>query len=121
MGAERSLASGVLSSTRAQGRYVWPVETGAGDDGDLHIDNNPAENAIRPTVLGHKNGLCSGSDKGCRTAAILSSFIARCRRQEIDSSAYLRDVRAEFTACPINKIDQFLPAPLKTVRRINEA
>ena len=87
----------------------------------MPIDNNPAENAIRPTELGRKNRLFSGSDKGGRTAAILSGFIASCRRQELDPLAYLGDVRAELAACPINKIDQFLPAPLKTARRINEA
>ena len=34
VGAERSLASGVLSSTRTEGRYVWLVETEAGDGAD---------------------------------------------------------------------------------------
>lgn len=36
-----------LNHSTALTRYV--------DDGDLHIDNNPAENAIRPIVLGRKN------------------------------------------------------------------
>jgi len=99
----------------------WTALTRYGDDGDLHIDNNPAENAIRPIVLGRKNWLFAGSDKGGRTAAILSSFMASCRRQEIDPFAYLCDVLAKFAACPINDIDQFLPARWKTTRSINAA
>ncbi len=87
----------------------WAALTRYVDDGDLHIDNNPAENAIRPIVLGRKNWLFAGSDKGGRTAAVLSSFIGSCRRQEIDPFVYLRDVLTNFAACPINEIDQFLP------------
>jgi len=99
----------------------WTALTRYGDDGDLHIDNNPAENAIRPIVLGRKNWLFAGSDKGGHTAAVLSSFIASCRRQAIDPFAYLRDVLAKFAACPINDIDQFLPARWKTTRSTNGA
>jgi transposase len=98
----------------------WTALTRYVDDGDLHIDNNPAENAIRPIVLGRKNWLFAGSDKGGRTAAILSSFIASCGRQEIDPFAYLRDVLTKIASCPINEIDQFLPARWQAARRIDE-
>jgi hypothetical protein len=87
----------------------WTALTWYADDGDLHIDNNPAENAIRPIVLGRKNWLFADSDKGGRTAAIFSSFIASCRRQDIDPFAYLRDVLTRIASCPINEIHQFLP------------
>lgn len=99
----------------------WQALTRYVDDGDLHIDNNPAENAIRPIVLGRKNWLLVGSDKGGRTAAILSSVIASCRRQEIDPFAYLRDVLTHFATCPINEIDQFLPARWEIARSIDGA
>ena len=97
----------------------WQALTRYVDDGDLNIDNNPAENAIRPIVLGRKNWLFVGSDKGGRTAAVLSSLIASCRRQAIDPFAYLRDVLTHFAACPINEIDQFLPARWKANRKID--
>ena len=99
----------------------WTALTRYVDDGDLHIDNNPAENAIRPIVLGRKNWLFAGSDRGGRTAAILSSFIASCQRQEIDPFAYLRDVLTNFAACPINEIDQFLPGRWHAARTTEEA
>jgi transposase len=78
-------------------------------DGDLHIDNNPAENALRGVVIGRKNWLFAGSDTGGRIVATLCSFIASCQRHEIDPFAYLRDVLAQISACPINKLDRFLP------------
>lgn len=102
-----------LSNWTALTRYV--------DDGDLHIDNNPAENAIRPIVLGRRNWLFAGSDNGGRTAAVLSSFVASCRRHDIDPFAYLRDVLANFAACSINAIDQFLPDPWHAARATEEA
>ncbi|MGB5729919.1 MAG: IS66 family transposase [Thiogranum sp.] len=40
------------------------------DDGRLEIDNNGAENAIRPFVLGRKNWLFSDSVKGVMDACI---------------------------------------------------
>ena len=41
------------------------------EDGALEIDNNIAENALRPIALGRKNFLFMGSDEGGRRAAIL--------------------------------------------------
>ena len=80
----------------------------------------PAENAIRPIVLGRKNWLFAGSDKGGRTAAVLSSFIVSCRGNDIDPFAYLRDVLTRIAPCPINEIDQFLPARWQAARRTDE-
>ena len=42
-------------------------------DGRLPIDNNLAENGIRPIALGRKNWLFLGSETGGQTAAILMS------------------------------------------------
>jgi len=39
------------------------------DDGRLEIDNNGAENAIRPFVVGRKNWLFSDSVKGVNASA----------------------------------------------------
>jgi len=42
----------------------WAALTEYVKDGDLAIGNHAAENAIRPIVLGRKNWLFAGSDKG---------------------------------------------------------
>jgi len=79
------------------------------EDGDLDIDNNAAENAIRMLALGRKNWLFYGSDRGGRTGAILSSFIASCKRHRLDPFAYLRDVLTRISGAPVSQLDQFLP------------
>jgi transposase len=60
--------------------------------GCLAIDNNAAERALRGIALGRKNWLCVGSPQGGRTAAILFSVLASCKRHEVEPWAYLRDV-----------------------------
>lgn len=78
-------------------------------DGNLAIDNNVAERAIRPLTIGRKNYLFAGSDGGGRTAAILYSFIASACRHELDPFVYLRDLLARVGSTPIRQLDQFLP------------
>ncbi len=75
----------------------------------MNIDNNPAENALRGVVIGRKNWLFAGSDRGGKTAAVLYTFIASCQRHDIDPFGYLRDVLTHISACPINDLHQFLP------------
>jgi hypothetical protein len=78
-------------------------------DGDLAIDNNAAENALRRVAIGRKNWLFCGSDHGGHTAAILFSLIATCKRHKVEPFAYLRDVLTRIAATPMSQLDQFLP------------
>ena len=87
----------------------WVALTRYAEDGRLKIDNNGAEQALRPIVLGRKNWLFYGSDVGGRTGAVLSTLIASCKRQLIDPFAYLRDLFARIAAHPQNQLDELLP------------
>lgn len=78
-------------------------------DGDLAIDNNASENALRRVALGRKNWLFCGSDKGGDTAAVLFSLIATCQRHRVDPFVYLRDVLTRIAATPLDQIADFLP------------
>jgi transposase len=78
-------------------------------DGDLEIDNNKSENALRRIALGRKNWIFLGSDNGGRTAAILFSLIATCQRHKVDAFAYLRDVLTRLAPTSVSQLDQFLP------------
>ncbi|SDO47859.1 Transposase [Vreelandella arcis] len=51
------------------------------DDGLIPLDNNPAENAIRPFVVGRKNWLFSHTPSGAQASAAIYSLIetALCR------------------------------------------
>jgi hypothetical protein len=79
------------------------------EDGDLEIDNNGAERSLRPIVVGRRNWLFYGSDKGGRTAAVLSSLIASCKRLHIEPFAYLRDLFARISTHPHQRLDELLP------------
>ncbi len=78
-------------------------------DGDLAIDNNASENALRRVALGRKNWLFCGSDNGGHTAAILFSLIATCQRHKVEPFNYLRDVLTRIAAQPSSRLADLLP------------
>jgi len=86
------------------------------EDGDLEIDNNAAERSLRGVAVGRRNWTFFGSDTGGKTAAVLTSFMATCRRIRIDPFRYLRDVLGRIAEHPVNKLDELLPANWKPVQ-----
>jgi hypothetical protein len=64
------------------------------DHGWLPIDNNPAENALRPWAIGRKNWLFFGSPAGGERAATIATIIENCRSQGLDPYRYLCDTVA---------------------------
>jgi transposase len=90
-----------LSNWQALVRYC--------EDGELEIDNNGAERSLRGVAVGRKNWMFLGSDKGGRTAAVLTSLIATCKRHHMDPFAYLRDVFQRISAHPIKRLADLLP------------
>ena len=53
----------------------WTALTRYCEDGDLQIDNNATERAIRGVAVGRNNWMFFGSDEGGKTAAVLRSFV----------------------------------------------
>jgi len=83
------------------------------DDGRLEIDNNAAENAIRPFVVGRKNWLFSDSIKGVNASANLYSLIETAKANELEPYAYLRYLFAELPkAETVDAIEALLPGNL---------
>ena len=78
-------------------------------DGDLSIDNNVSERALRRIAVGRNNWMFCGSDNGGNTAAILFSFIATCERHRVNPFEYLRDVLGRIAQTPISKLAELLP------------
>ncbi|MFO7963051.1 MAG: transposase [Desulfobacterales bacterium] len=60
------------------------------EDGRIPIDNNPAENAIRPFVVGRKNWLFSGSPRGADASAAVYSIIETAKANMLEPYRYLR-------------------------------
>ncbi|WP_257669766.1 IS66 family transposase [Parapedobacter tibetensis] len=59
-------------------------------DGNLQIDNNLVENAIRPVSLGRKNYLFAGSHEAAQRAAMIYSFFAICKKHEVNPFQWLK-------------------------------
>ena len=70
----------------------WEGLTRYCEDGELSADNNLAERTLRACAIGRKNWTFLGNDHGGRTAAILYSFTASCKANQVEPLAYLRDV-----------------------------
>ena len=71
---------------------IWPRLLAYAQDGRQPIDNNPAEQMIRPIAIGRNNWLFFGSERGGRAAANLMSIIATCKRAKVEPFAYLCNV-----------------------------
>ena len=80
------------------------------DDGRLEIDNNLAENAIRPFVIGRKNWLFSASVAGVKTSANLYSLIETAKANGLEPYAYLRYIYNQLpSAQTVEDIEALLP------------
>ena len=69
-------------------------------DGAYPIDNNAAENSIRPFCIGRRNWLFSDTVAGAQASANLYSLLQTCAANGIDGYAYLR---ALLSALPMAK------------------
>ncbi len=84
------------------------------DDGRLEIDNNLAENAIRPFAIGRKNWIFSNSVRGVKASANLYSLIETAKANGLEPYAYLRYLFAELPrAETVEAIEALLPGNLK--------
>jgi len=79
-------------------------------DGRYLMDNNLAENAIRPFVIGRKNWLFSQSVKGVKASANIYSLIETAKANGLEPYAYLRVLFSELPkATTVEEIEVLLP------------
>ena len=57
--------------------------------GSLEIDNNTAERAIKPFVIGRKNWLFSNTPKGTKSSATLYSIIETAKANNLIVEKYI--------------------------------
>jgi transposase len=79
-------------------------------DGRLEIDNNTAENAIRPLALGRKNWLFAGSARGGKACAIALTFLQSARAVGANPYDYLLDIYNRIMSHPVTRLHELLPA-----------
>ena len=87
----------------------WPALTTFLGDGAVPIDNNAAENAIRPLAVGRKNWLFVGSQLAGERAAVLMSLIESAKLNGHDPWAYLKDVFERLPTLKNRDLAQLLP------------
>lgn len=82
-------------------------------DGSLEIDNNLAENAIRPIALGRKNYLFAGSARGAERAAMFYSFFGTCKKNNVNPFDWLKKVLETIPEHKVSKLNELLPLNLE--------
>ena len=65
------------------------------DDGRILLDNNLAENEIRPITLGRKNYLFCGNHEAAGNMAVICSLLATCKAHDVNPRRYLNSVIAD--------------------------
>jgi len=105
-----TLPKGLLGKALSYLNKNWDKLTVYTEDGRLCLDNNPAENAIRPFVIGRKNWLFSASVQGAKSNANLYGLIETAKANGREPYQYLRQV---FEALPgatsVEQIEALLP------------
>lgn len=77
---------------------------------DLFVDNSIAERSIKPFVIGRKNWLFSGSEKGAESSCFLFTLIENAKYYHLDPYEYLRCVFDQSVNCQTKKdFEKLLP------------
>ena len=65
------------------------------EDGRIMLDNNLAENEIRPVTLGRKNYLFCGNHEAAANMAVICSLLATCKAHDVNPRMYLNSIIAD--------------------------
>ena len=88
----------------------WDHLTAYLDNGYAAIDNNKAERAIRPFVIGRKNWLFANSVNGAKASSTLYSIVETAKANKIEPWHYLNHVFKELpNANSVEEIENLLP------------
>ena len=86
------------------------------DHGQVEIDNNLVENAIRPTAIGKKNWLFFGSAEAGCTSAIYYTLLETCRKLGLNPEEYLREILPKLPHMTNRTAKDYTPAEWKAAR-----
>jgi hypothetical protein len=87
----------------------WQALIAYTNSGDLPIDNNPAENAIRPIALGRKNWLFIGSESAGKRTAVIMSLLATAKANGLNPARWLSDTLERLPTTLNKNISDLLP------------
>lgn len=95
----------------------WPMLERFLNHGEVLIDNNLVENAIRPTAVGKKNWLFFGSEEAGQRSAVMYTLIENCRLHGVEPYAYLKDVLTRLPHTTNQQVAQLTPLQWKRARQ----
>lgn len=87
----------------------WDKLSYYASDGEVNIDNNPVENAIRPLAVGRKNYLFAGSHHAAQRAAMFYSLLNTCKLNAIEPWEWLKDTLSKIADHKANQLYELLP------------
>jgi len=92
----------------------WPKLTVFLKHGEVPLDNNRLENAIRPLVIGRKGWLFSDTVPGARASANLYSLVETAKANNVEPHAYLSLLFAQLSyAKTVEDFERLLPWNVK--------
>ncbi len=86
----------------------WPKLVRYIDHGNLNIDNNRAERAIKPFVIGRKNWMFANTENGAKASATLYSLIETAKANGLIPFDYIKHLLDELPRNP-EGIEHLLP------------
>ena len=98
-------------------RNQWTALERYTEHGALDIDNNGAERAIKPIVIGRKNWMHIGSEDAAKRTAVLLTLVNTCKAYQINVFDYLRDVIDRVSTHPMSRIEELTPRLWKQLQQ----
>ena len=93
---------------------LWGQLTRYTERGDLPIDNNRCENAIRPFVIGRKAWLFSDTPAGAHASAVIYSLVQTAKANGVEPYTWLRRVLRDLPAAQtVEAVEALLPWNLR--------
>jgi transposase len=101
--------SSPLGKALAYTRPRWAGLCAYAKHGQIEIDNNLVENSIRPLAIGRKNYLFAGSHQAAEMTAAMYSFMATCKKNNVNELQWLKDVFERIQSHKQKDLYQLLP------------
>jgi transposase len=95
----------------------WPTLERFLEHGEVELDNNLVENAIRPTAIGKKNWLFFGSAEAGQRSAVMYTLVANCRLHGVEPYAYLKAVLERLPRTTNQHVAELTPLRWKNAQR----
>jgi len=100
---------------------LWSKLVRYTERGDLPIDNNRCENAIRPFVVGRKAWLFSDTPAGAHASAMIYSLVQTAKANGLEPYTWLRRVLRDLPAAKtVEAVETLLPWNLRIADLVNK-